>query len=88
MKKAANLPICSPISHLLTSMDETTKKRMGKKFDICYVMAKENLAFAKYPALEARHGVDLGFAYKTKDSAKNFTHYIAESQRKQFIFSL
>ena len=38
--------------------------------------------------LEERHGVDLGQSYKTKDSAKNFTHYIAESQRQQFICSL
>ena len=42
------------------------------------------MAFLKYPAileLEERHGVDVGFAYRTKDSAKIFTHYIAESQR-------
>ena len=34
--------------------------------------------------LEERHGVDLGFAYKTDVSAKTFTHYIAESQRQSF----
>ena len=64
-------------------MDDAIKERMKKKFGICYVMAKEGLAFQKYPALhelEAQHGVDLGFAYKTKDSAKTFTHFIAESQ--------
>ena len=41
---------------------------MKRKFDICYVMAKENLTFCKYPALhelEECHGVDLGFVYKT-----------------------
>jgi len=40
------------------------------------------MAFRKYPALhelEICHGVDLGPAYKTKDSAKNFVHYIAEA---------
>lgn len=40
------------------------------------------MAFRKYPALhelEICHGVELGPAYKTKDSAKNFVHYIAEA---------
>ena len=46
------------------------------------------MAFLKYPAilqLEEHHGVDGGFAYRTKDSAKIFTHYIAESQRQCFL---
>lgn len=64
-------------------MDETTIKRMQRKFDICYVMVKENMMMIH--DLEVRHGVNLGYAYKTKDSAKNFTHYIAESQRHYFI---
>ena len=69
-------------------MDKSLQERMGRKFDICYVLAKENLSFRKYPAiheLESRHGVDLGQAYVTKDSAKSFTHYIAEVQRTAFI---
>lgn len=56
-----------------------------------YVMAKEGIAFCKYPVLqelEARHGVDLGQSFKTKDSAENFMHYIVENQRQQFICSL
>ena len=51
-----------------TKLAETVQGRM-KKFDICYVIAKESMAFRKYPALHALHGVDLGFAYKTTDSA-------------------
>jgi len=50
---------------------------MKRKFDICYVMVRESLVFCKYPALhelEEHHGVDLGFAYKTQDSTKTFTH--------------
>ena len=42
---------------------------MKRKFDICYVIAKENLSFHKYPVLhelEEHHGVDLGFAYNTE----------------------
>lgn len=45
-------------------------------------MAKEGMAFKKYPtvhALEEHHGVDLGFSYKTPPSAKTFAHYIAQS---------
>ena len=64
---------------------------MRKKFDICSVMTKENMAFRKYSALhelETRHDVELGSAYKTKDSAKNFTHYIAEAQCHNFMEAL
>ena len=53
---------------------------MKHKFDICYVMAKEGIAFPKYPALykflESRHNVDLGVAYKNDVSAKSFAHFI------------
>ena len=41
-------------------------------------MVKESLAFTKYSALhdlEVGHSVDLGQAYKTKDSVKLFSHY-------------
>ena len=57
-------------------------RKAEEKVDVCYLLAKENIAFLKYPAileLEEHHGVDVGFAYRTKDSAKIFTHYIAES---------
>ena len=63
------------------TMDDAVKK---KKFYISYLLAKEGIALKKYPALyelEARHGVNLGFAYKSKDSAKTFVRYIARSQR-------
>ena len=89
-RKASNKSVTSysPIAKALLVMDEAMLECMKKKFDISYVIVKENLAFKNYPALyelKSRHGVDLGHAYKTKDSAKNFTHYIAESQRLQFI---
>ena len=44
---------------------------MGRIFDVCFMMAKESIAFAKYPSLlelEKRHGVVLGHAYTTADS--------------------
>ena len=60
MRKASGTPIeeYSPIARGLLNMDKATEDRMNKKFDICYVMGKECLAFAKYPALhelEGRH---------------------------------
>ena len=89
--KQLSITSYSPIARCLLRMDQTSKERMRKKFDICYVMTKENMAFRKYPALhelEIHHGVDLGPAYRTKYSAKNFTHYIAEAQRHTFIEDL
>ena len=44
---------------------------MGRIFDVCFMMAKEGIAFAKHPSLlelEKRHGVDLGHTYTTADS--------------------
>ena len=35
--------------------------------------------------LEARHGVAIGSAYTNKIAGKTFTHYMAESQRKQLL---
>ena len=49
------------------------------------------MAFRKYPALhelEIRHGLDLGPSDSMKDSAKTFTHYIAETERQAFVSSL
>ena len=64
------------IGQSLLNLDETTRHRMRKKFDVCYMMAKANVPFVKYPAiveLESRHGVNLDAAYRTPDSAKTFT---------------
>jgi len=90
--RASNQPLTtySPIARSPLVIDEAVQRRMKRKFDICYVMTKESLGFRKYPALrelEERHGVDLGFAYKTDVSAQTFTHYIAESQRQSFLES-
>ena len=54
-------------------------------------MAKEGIAFEKFPSLcelEAHHEVDLGHAYRTALSAKSFTHYIVQAQCEQFFQSL
>ena len=88
--KASNQPLTSysPLARSLCVMGDDLKKRMERKFDMAYVIAKEGLGFTKYPAiyeLEARHGVDLGHAYQNRDSVRLFIKYIAESQRQQFM---
>ena len=93
LAKANNQSVTSfsPIARSLMNMDATTRERMKRKFDICYVMAMEGMAFSKYPALydlESLHEVDLGVAYKNDISAKSFTHYIAQGQRDHFVRSL
>ena len=77
----------SALARSFQQIDEATRDKLRKKFDIAYVLAKEHMAFKKYPviyALESRHGIELGHAYRTKDSAKSFTHYIAQAQRQDF----
>ena len=51
--KANNEPIESyaPIARYLMTMDEEEKLRMMHKFEICYVLAREGVAFHKYPAV-------------------------------------
>ena len=69
--------ISSTIACYLSMLDEGNQARLRWMFDVCYAMAKESIPFAKYPALlalEARHGVYLGTANDTPDSAKAFTH--------------
>ena len=39
------------IGRLLSSMDDETRERMARKFDVCYMMAKESLPFTKYPRI-------------------------------------
>ena len=79
------------IARALLMLDEPERERMRRKFDVCYLMAKEGIAFEKFASLcelEAHHEVDLGHAYRTALSAKSFTHYIVQAQREQFFQSL
>ena len=83
--RAENEPVATyaPIAHCLLTLDDAEKRRIKRKFDLSYFMAKEGIAFDKFAPLadlESRHGVDLGFAYKNALSAKLFTHFTAEAQ--------
>ena len=62
--KASNEPVTSytPIARTLLMLDKPERARMRRKFEECYLMAKEGIAFEKFPSLcelEARHEVDL-----------------------------
>ena len=39
------------IGHFLSSMDNKTRERVGKKFDVYFMVAKESLLFTKYPCV-------------------------------------
>ena len=81
----------TPIGRSLCTLDDATRLQVARRFDVAYVMAKESVPFAKYPSiveLEQRHGVDLGHAYNTQESAKIFTAYIARSQKHAFLSKL
>ena len=91
--KADNRPITSyaPIARGLLTLEDSVKATMKLKFDICYLIAREGMAFEKYPPLyelQTRHGVNLGSAYKSPQSAKTFTHYIAAAQREALMVAL
>ena len=91
--RASRTPVVqyAPIAHALSMLSDVDRTRIRKKFNVCYLMAKEGIAFEKFVPLcelESRHGVELGHAYRTAPSASLFTHYIAQSQRQQFLKSL
>ena len=79
-------------SAILSSQSDTSiKVKMRLKVDLCYVTAKEGMALEKYPALyelKVHHGVDLGSAYKSPQSAKSFMHYTAAAQHKTLMEAL
>ena len=91
--KADNQPITSyaPIARGLLTLEDSVKATMKLKYDICYLIAREGMAFEKYPPLyelQTRHSVSLGSAYKSPQSAKTFTHYIAAAQREALMVAL
>ena len=82
----------STIAKAMSTIDPATEEKTKRKFEICFVLAKENLPFSKYPAilsLEKRHGVDFGnHAYETAKAAQRFVHFIAAHQRSSFNYDL
>ena len=90
---ASNQPLStySPIALCFSTIDAGQMTKMKHKFEICYVIAREGIAFLKYPAFHAlaeRQGVNLGSSYIRNDCAKLFVHFIAEAQRRDLLDSL
>ena len=77
----------------LNTMSADGKERTKNKIDIAYFMAMEQISFRKFPGmceLERRHGVNIGIYtnYTTGTSARSFTHFIAQAQRKKLGIAL
>ena len=61
------------IINSLIKLDASSCERLRRKFDLCFVMAKEGILFTKYPALyqlKSRQEVDMGLAYNNDVAAK------------------
>lgn len=74
----------TPLGKAFASASSEEIRRIGKLFEISYVLAKEELPFRKYPAiveLEKRHGVPLGNTYGTEHKCQEFTNIIAEGMK-------
>ena len=81
------MPVCSHRNKMDTARMAATKR----KFDIAYMIAKENMAYSKMAALcelQERHGVDLGSGYKNEKACATFVDYISLEQRRILVNSL
>jgi len=91
-QQARNITEYSPIVAALLhqrSMDATTQARMKHKFDIEYLIAKENLPFTKAVCeLEERHGADPGEGFKNNRGCSVFVVFITCHQQEQLMTNL
>ena len=81
----------TPIGRALARSSQEQTTRVCKLFEVAYMLAKEEIPFAKYPAvldLEKRHGVSLGTAYATEHKCRYFTVLIGEAMRDTVLDSL
>lgn len=63
----------------MSKLPKLEMKQLCVRFDLAYFIAREKLAFSKYPKLcklEARHGVRVGTTYTNEVAL----HYIAEAK--------
>ena len=60
---------------LQPSMDEATKHKLKQKFQLAYMVAKENLSFKKMKPLcdiEEKHGLEIGTIYRNDRGCASF----------------
>jgi len=72
------VPIAKAI--LQPSMDKATRQKLKRKFEISYMMVKENIAFKKMKPLwdmEERHRVEIGASYRNDHGCASFVDSIA-----------
>lgn len=82
-------PIAQLFAH--SKMDKVTVQQMKRKFDIAYLIVKENLAFSKMKPLcdlEERHNTDLGGSYKNDHGCSTFVRFIALEQQEKLLTEL
>ena len=81
----------TPIGRALARSSQEQTTRVCKLFEVTYMLAKEEIPFAKYPAvleLEKRHGASFGTAYATERKCRHFTILIGESMRDNVFASV
>ena len=83
----------APIAKAFTkaNINEATKAKLKRKFDVAYIIAKENLSFAKMKSiceLEERYGTDLGAGYKNDHSCAMFVKFITREQLESVVTSV
>ena len=81
----------SPIARALSVLDKDTKAKLVKKFQIAYMIAKENMAFKKMEPLcqlEKLHGVELGHEYLNNQACADFIDFIGLDQRQILAHTL
>ena len=72
-------------------MDAMSKERMKLKFDIAFMISKENMAFTKMkPICELMewYGVDLGEGYMNNQTCTCFTSCIALEECQRLVIDL
>jgi len=80
-------PIAASLYKLNSARIETTKR----KFNIAYMICKENMVFSKMaPLCELLewHGVNLGSGYKNQKACATFVDYISQEQQHVVVNSL
>ena len=91
MSSGASCLYSSPIVQALSKLPDLEKSELRVKFDMAYFVAREKMAFSKYPKLcelEARRGVSVGTSYTNEIAGKTFTQYIAKAKRQELAEKL
>ena len=81
----------SPIARALSTMDEASREKTKKRFEVAFMIAKNNMAMTKMKPiceLEERHGVDLGQGYKNNQACASFIEFIALDQQRSLVDTL